>query len=626
MKNLIGTFILGAGLILSCLAAPVARGDTNLTTLVTFDGGNGGLPWASLILGRDGNYYGTTEQNGIYGRGTVYQMTPEGQLVTLHHFTGANDGANPKAPLVQGPDDGFYGTATDGGTDQPVYFQGNGVVYKITSAGDFMTVAAFDGTNGANPWAGPLVAGPGGKFYGTTYGGSALKGNIFSVSDDGAIDSLFTFHFTDGFSPYGGLVPDGTGAFYGVTSLGGAGIFGTVFKIMTNGVLTTLVNFSGPNGDEPFSALLRGNDGNFYGTTICGGTSKGDPESINQAGFGTIFKLTPEGDFTTLFSFAGTNGSYPYATLIQDAKGNLYGTTASGGGNTNQLFPNNTGYAGYGTIFRLAPDGTLTTLFSFDGTNGAQAFAGLLRGADGKLYGTTIRGGTYDLGTVYRLETPIVSAPPTITLSAPATAACGSTVKIHAQVSDPDGDALTIVWTLNGLAVQTNTVPASQPPKTTSLSFHAGLPSGTNFVVVAATDTTAVSASASMVITVRDTTPPVIHHASVSTNFLWPADDSLVTVNINALVDDSCGPASWKITRILNTDAANRWNQVTEPAWIITGDHSVKLRAERSPQSPGRIYFIVIQAIDRSGNLSRPYILTVFVPKTPPRPVPHPFR
>ncbi|MBW8865564.1 MAG: hypothetical protein JF609_11730, partial [Verrucomicrobia bacterium] len=325
------------------------------------------------------------------------------------------------------------------------------------------------------------------------------------------------------------------------------------------------------------------------------------------------------GSLTTLFSFARTNGSYPYATLVEDEKGNLYGTTASGGAYTNQLFPGSTGYAGYGTIFRLAPDGTLTTLVSFDNTNGAQPFSSLTRGPDGTYYGTTVRGGVYDLGTIYSLDVPVTSSlPPIISRFVDLTVECGATAVVDAQVSSRDGDALTIVWTVNGQAVQTNTVPARQSLTPTDLSFSAMLPLGTNTVLVTATGTSTNTASRLTTVTVVDTTPPIFENAVALPHVLWPPDHKLVPIKITAFVSDDCGRASWKIIRVSCNEPINPHGvRNPPPDWIITGDHTVYLRAERSTKAPVRIYIISIQATDLAGNTSQ-HDLAVFVAKNAP--------
>src|ERR1019366_6529104 len=145
---------------------------------------------------------------------------------------------------------------------------------------------------------------------------------------------------------------------------------------------TTLVNFAGANGAQPQASLIQGTDGNFYGTTEAGGTS-----GNCSGGCGTVFKITAGGTLTTLHSFDGTDGAYPSAGLVQATDGNFYGTTGDRGAS------GNCPPFGCGTVFKITPGGTLTTLHSFDGTDGAYPSAGLVQATDGNFYGTTEGGG-----------------------------------------------------------------------------------------------------------------------------------------------------------------------------------------------------------------------------------------
>jgi uncharacterized repeat protein (TIGR03803 family) len=160
---------------------------------------------------------------------------------------------------------------------------------------------------------------------------------------------------------------------------------GTVFNITTNGVLTTLLFFNGTNGANPALGLTLGNDGLFYGTTVYGGTNY----TGTYTGNGTVFKITTNGDLTTLVSFNGTNGYpngyYPQGYLTQGNDGSFYGTTLYGG-NPNPVFPGQT----YGTIFRVTTNGALTTLTYLNGTNGSQPYSQMVLGSDGNLYGTLL--------------------------------------------------------------------------------------------------------------------------------------------------------------------------------------------------------------------------------------------
>jgi hypothetical protein len=209
----------------------------------------------------------------------------------------------------------------------------------------------------------------------------------------------------------------------------------------------------------------------------------------------------------------------------------------------------------------------------------------------------------------------VTNSPPTVSCPTNATAECGTPAQVSVVVSDPEGDALTVVWTVNGSVVQTSTVPASRPPAMGSVSFMASLPLGTNIVAVTVTDTATNSASCSTTITVVDTTPPVIQPVKATPNVLWPPNHKMVDICVQAQATDTCSHTTWKITKVTSNEPVNGLGDGdTAPDWQITGDHKVKLRAERSGKGKGRIYTITIQATDASGNLSMPATVTVSVP------------
>jgi len=378
-------------------------------TLCWFTGANGANPSATLTLGPDGNLYGTTPigglTNSIYttGMGTVFKVTTNGTLITVATFNGLN-GLGPQAALTPGPDGNLYGT-----TVSSIY---GASVFKIATNGALTTVAYFnDNNNPVQPQT--LTLGSDGSFYGVTEnGGSSGLGTVFNVTTNGHLNTLASLSAVGGAHPYGALTLGPDCNFYGTTQQGGntnslytMGM-GIVFKVMTNGELTALASFSGTNGLYPTAALTLGPDGNFYGTTKAGGSS----------GQGTVFKVTTNGALTTLVSFSVTNGATPLAAMTLGADGNLYGTTA-GGGNTSLNSGN-----GYGTVFKMTTNGTLSTLISFpgydyyNGDNGAAPYAGLTLGSDGNFYGTTSAGGVGSSinGTVFRLLNSLnITAEPT---------------------------------------------------------------------------------------------------------------------------------------------------------------------------------------------------------------------
>ena len=320
---------------------------------------------------------------------TAAIASPAQGFTTLLNFTGGN-GANPQASLIQGTDGNFYGTTLSGGTSNNCGSSGCGTVFKITPSGALTTLQSFHSSDGASPQAGLLQA-TDGNLYGTTSeGGVDFDGTVFKITPSGTLTTLHTFKGTDGSFPTAGLVQATDGNFYGTASNGGANCgsvgCGTVFKITPSGTLTTLHSFAGGDGALP-NGLVQANDGNFYGTTYTGGANN----------YGTVFKITSGGTLTTLYSFDFSHGTKPSAALVQATDGNFYGTTSEGGASSN------CGSAGCGTIFKITPSGTLTTLHNFSGGDGAAPVAGLVQATDGNFYGTTYGGGTYSVGTVFKI-------------------------------------------------------------------------------------------------------------------------------------------------------------------------------------------------------------------------------
>jgi uncharacterized repeat protein (TIGR03803 family) len=309
----------------------------------------------------------------------------------LYSFTDGDDGGDPCAALVQGNDGNFYGTTTSGAN-------GYGTVFKITTNGTLTTLISFNGGNGESPTA-ALVQGTNGNFYGTTgYGGANGWGTIFKMTTNATLTTLVSFNFSDGGFPQGALVQGKDGNFYGTTENGNEDGFedtGTVFQMTPSGTLTTLASFNGvlfvSDGANPYAGLVQGADGNFYGTTKYSGP--------NGNGDGTVFQITTNGTLTTLASFSGGNGDEPYSPLLQGADGNFYGTTFIGG-NLSLNIGN-----GVGTVFQMTPSGVLTTLASFNGTDGANPMGALVQGSDGSFYGTTYFGGANGNGTVFQITT-----------------------------------------------------------------------------------------------------------------------------------------------------------------------------------------------------------------------------
>ncbi len=344
---------------------------------------DGQYPEAGLVLGSDGNFYGTTEGGGTFGVGTVYRITTNGAVNIVGSLDGTN-GYNPLAAVVS-VNGNLYGTTMVGGASYVwnTLNQGEGVVFEIATNGQLFDLYSFPGgSEGRRPFA-PLVQGDDGNLYGTTaYGGIVDKGTVFEISTDGVFSVLFSFNGTNGASPGAGLTKANDGSFYGTTKFGGVSNNGTVFRMTTNGVLTTLISFAGTNGSDPAAKLVFGNDGILYGTTYQGGP----PAFGFPYGFGTIFRITTNGNLTTFVFFNRNNGAFPRGGLTLGQDGNLYGSSQT-------------------TIFGLTTNGVLSTLAFFNGTNGNNGL-GLTLGNDGNLYGTTEAGGAYHFGTVFRFTPP----------------------------------------------------------------------------------------------------------------------------------------------------------------------------------------------------------------------------
>jgi uncharacterized repeat protein (TIGR03803 family) len=417
-----------------CAATAIASPAQILTTLHSFTGypfDGAGLD-SAVARGSDGNYYGTTGAGGDNcsptGCGTVFKITPDGTETTLYSFCPdypypCTDGDDPYGALVQARDGNLYGTTTSGGTG------GGGTVFKITPSGTLTTLYSFcSQPNCADGWyPGAIVQATDGNFYGTTAAGGANNtgciadgcGTIFKITPSGTLTTLYSFcsqsNCPDGYNPWG-LIQATDGNFYGATGHGGASGngcggdgCGTIFKITPSGTLTTLYSFcplggcqlEAPDGQFPNGELLQANDGNFYGTTSSGGA--------NQIGFcaefgcGTVFKITPSGKLTTLYSFCSQNncvdGWNPSGAPVQATDGNFYGVTYAGGTSTHCDY-------GCGTIFKITPGGTLTTLYSFCSRSGCSdgqlPDAALVPAPGGNFYGTTDEGGTSNDGTVFR--------------------------------------------------------------------------------------------------------------------------------------------------------------------------------------------------------------------------------
>jgi uncharacterized repeat protein (TIGR03803 family) len=353
---------------------------------------------AGLVRDRAGNLYGT-DAVGPGAHGSVFKLhnySNHTKYSVLYAFGGSPDGSSPFAGLIMDAAGNLYGTTVAGGN--PVCGSGCGTVFMLDTTGKETVLYRFGGSpDGANPYDAGLITDATGNLYGTTtYGGNANCvagcGTVFKLDTTGKETVLYSFSGgTDGGQPQAGLTMDAAGNLYGTTVAGGrtpcAGDgCGTVFKLDTTGKETVLHSFSGsPDGASPYAGLLL-HDGNLYGTTAWGGS--GPCKYGSNSGCGTIFKVSKSGKETVLYRFAGggADGANPYAGLIVDQGGSLYGTTKAGGAGRGC---NN---GGCGTIFKLDTTGKENVLFSFDQcfSTGCEPVAGLVMDHKGNLYGVSL--------------------------------------------------------------------------------------------------------------------------------------------------------------------------------------------------------------------------------------------
>jgi uncharacterized repeat protein (TIGR03803 family) len=379
-----------------------------LTTIHTFSAlgpspytnAEGAGPLAALTLGPDGNFYGTTTIGGSNGVGTIFKITPAGAVTALYHFPGGfypNRIQGTSAALVLGNDGNFYGSATGGDN-------GGGLIYRITPAGVYTVIYTFpDGASGYGYTVNTMISGTDGALYGTSQhgntnpsgGASTSLGTIFRITTDGALTFLHDFGGTgDGKYPLDALVQASDGNFYGTTSEGGPSFgYGTVFQMTPTGAVTVLYTFSYTEfqgtlaGANPQAGLVQGSGGLLYGTTGFG--DFGDTDSP-KVGPGTVFKITTAGDLTTLHAFI--NGGYNSVAALKEIDKNFYGVSLFGGAH------------GGGTIFGLTPDGSVqATSHDFDpATEGNGPAVALVRDKQGNIFGATSQGGPGGGGTSFQ--------------------------------------------------------------------------------------------------------------------------------------------------------------------------------------------------------------------------------
>jgi uncharacterized repeat protein (TIGR03803 family) len=381
-----------SGVAVACITPTPMPAQASLTTLYSFTGGaDGAGPNGSLIQGQDGSLYGTTF-------GTVFRITTSGEETTLYSFpspSSANYVGGTSAGLILASDGNFYGTMQGDGLGNNI----SGSVYRISPTGAESVIYTWSGPDvGDLPLFGGVIQGSNGLLYGTAYGSSVFS---LTTTGSGETEVPVILYGCDGVRS--SLVQAHDGSLYGTiinscpTSTGS--MMGSVFKAMPGsgtGVVATIDIIGNiPGGSftyAPFS-LIEGKDGNLYGTASSGGAQS----------FGTVFRITPSGTGTVLYSFGAgpSDGQNPSGALVLASDGNFYGTTRAGGTPNANCKASN----GCGTLYRITPSGAETVLYSF-GTNGSEGIGpsgALLQANDGNLYGTTTAGGTANAGTVFKL-------------------------------------------------------------------------------------------------------------------------------------------------------------------------------------------------------------------------------
>jgi uncharacterized repeat protein (TIGR03803 family) len=387
------TFALVLGI--AVIATPRTQAQT-LSVLYNFtNGSDGATPLSGLTSDGKGNLYGTTNSGGS-GYGTLFKLESSGSnwtLSPLYSFTSGADGASPTARLRIRPNGTVYGTTSAGGSS------GAGTVFNLDSSGESLLYAFLGGSDGSQPSPGDLVFDRRGNIYGTTSAGGANgNGTVYELirRKKGAWKEKLLYSFgqgTDGTVPVGGVTFGTPDTLYGTTSTGGAYGYGTVYQLKRSGSAwteTILYNFQdGNDGGTPYAGVIRDKSGNLYGAAISGGDGAG--------GGGTVFELSPANGswtYTVLYSWPGWPVSASFRNLALDASGNLYGTTHCDGD-------------GYGTVFELTPSNgtwTNTLLYNFTGGSGGYyVFSNVVLDQQGNLYGTTSEGGANGYGLVFEI-------------------------------------------------------------------------------------------------------------------------------------------------------------------------------------------------------------------------------
>jgi len=405
--------------------ATVFRVDTsgNFTRLHSLLPEEGYFPAGPLVSAQDGKLYGTAHAGGAGGYGTFFRTSTGGTFEKLFDFslTGVS---GPEGALVEVDPGDFYGASAYGGA------MGHGTVFHVDASGAFELVHDFVTTEGRAPTGALAQTGDGTLWGATMYGGAFGVGTAFSLDPSGTgFATLHGFSLTEGAQPNGPPIPDPDGNFYGVSQIGAAHDLGAFYRMDPAGQLTSLHDVTAADG-LGLGHVIRASDGNYYGATnlhVLRFDTSGNVTPIHDFvsdpfvsqvrvmqgsdsalygmtshggafGGGSVFRLALDGTFTTLHDFSFGDGAYPYGGLVEADDGNFYGSASSGG------------QFGSGFVFRVTPAGQFRILYSFSGPDSGdaqQAQNGLIQASDGFLYGTSTEGGhggSYGDGTVFRLD------------------------------------------------------------------------------------------------------------------------------------------------------------------------------------------------------------------------------
>ena len=371
-------------LLLFIFLLPIAAGAQNYreSTLVSFPSITNGpvLPTGGLIIDAAGNLYGSA-QGGVDNLGAIFRVTPEGVVRVLHSFDGT-DGSYPSVNPIRDRAGNLYGTTSLGGASADCSC---GTVFKLTPEGELTVLHSF---TGGYAYPSALRLDGAGNLYGFEYAANA-NGSIFEVTPDGTFSVVYNFcslsNCADGSAPVGSLIINKPGNLYGTTNRGGQFNQGTVFELTPEYAESVLYSFTGgSDGGNPVGKLTLDAEGNMYGVTYAGG-------STPSSAYGTVFRITPTGVESVLYSFCRlancADGARPSGALVLDTFGNLYGTTILGGTHN------------AGVVFKVTPAGVESVLVTIDADGGN----GAVLDKAGNVYVEMYSGGKSGRGSVVKL-------------------------------------------------------------------------------------------------------------------------------------------------------------------------------------------------------------------------------